>query len=135
LKRTTSTCQPVPAARPGPAVPSGGDPVPVRGATARRYPAALRPAAVPVEDHELSAGDLEGVHEGSRRGTGVVLIWDEGRAEIRRDDPGHMSVVLHGQRLSGGFGLTRSGERRWVLVEVRGGFSNVRDFSDHGHSR
>jgi DNA ligase D-like protein (predicted 3'-phosphoesterase) len=53
----------------------------------------VRRLAVPVEDHELSAGDFEGVHEGSRRGTGVVIIWDEGRAEIRRDDPGQMSVV------------------------------------------
>jgi DNA ligase D-like protein (predicted 3'-phosphoesterase) len=84
---------------------------------------AVRRLAVPVEDHELSAGDFEGVHEDSRRGTGVVIIWDEGRAEIRRDDPGHMSVVLHGQKLVGGFGLTRTGERRWVLVKVRDEFA------------
>jgi len=51
---------------------------------------AVRRLAVPVEDHELSAGDFEGVHEGSRRGTGAVIIWDEGRAEIRRDEPGRM---------------------------------------------
>ena len=84
---------------------------------------AVRRLAVPVEDHELSAGDFEGVHEGSRRGTGAVIIWDEGRAEIRRDDPGHLSVVLHGQKLVGGFGLTRTGERRWVLVKVRDEFA------------
>jgi DNA ligase D-like protein (predicted 3'-phosphoesterase) len=84
---------------------------------------AVRRLAVPVEDHELSAGDFEGVHEGARRGTGAVIIWDEGRAEIRRDDPGHMSVVLHGQKLVGGFGLTRTGERRWVLVKVRDEFA------------
>jgi hypothetical protein len=84
---------------------------------------AVRRLAVPVEDHELSAGDFEGVHEGSRRGTGVVIIWDEGRAEIRRDDPGHMSVVLYGRKLAGGFGLTRTGERRWVLVKVRDEFA------------
>ena len=84
---------------------------------------ALRRLAVPVEDHELSAGDFEGVHEGSRRGTGAVIIWDEGRAEIRRDDPGHMSVVLQGHKLAGGFGLTRAGEQRWVLVKVRDEFA------------
>jgi DNA polymerase Ligase (LigD) len=84
---------------------------------------AVRRLAVPVEDHELSAGDFEGVHEGSRRGTGAVIIWDEGRAEIRRDDPGQMSVVLHGQKLLGGFGLIRTGERRWVLVKVRDEFA------------
>jgi hypothetical protein len=53
----------------------------------------------------------------------VVIIWDEGPAEIRRNDPGHMSVVLHGQKLAGGFGLTRTGERRWVLVKVRDEFA------------
>jgi DNA ligase D-like protein (predicted 3'-phosphoesterase) len=83
----------------------------------------VRRLAVPVEDHELSAGDFEGVHVGSRRGTGAVIIWDEGRAEIRRDDPGHMSVVLHGQKLGGGFGLTRTGAQRWVLVKVRDEFA------------
>jgi bifunctional non-homologous end joining protein LigD len=84
---------------------------------------AVRRLAVPVEDHELAAGDFEGVHEGSRRGTGVVIIWDEGRAEIARDDPGHMSVVLHGQKLAGGFGLIRTGERRWVLVKAKDEFA------------
>jgi DNA ligase D-like protein (predicted 3'-phosphoesterase) len=83
----------------------------------------VRRLAVPVEDHELSAGEFEGVHQGSLRGTGAVIIWDEGAAEILRDEPGHMSVVLHGRKLEGGFGLTRTGERRWVLVKVRDEFA------------
>jgi DNA ligase D-like protein (predicted 3'-phosphoesterase) len=80
---------------------------------------AVRRLAVPVEDHELSAGDFEGVHENSRRGTGAVIIWDEGPAEIVRDEPGHMSVILRGTKLQGGFALTKTGPRRWVLVKVR----------------
>ena len=36
-----------------------------------------------------------------------------------RDEPGHVSFVLHGRKLSGGFALTRTGERRWILVKVR----------------
>ena len=79
----------------------------------------VRRLAVPVEDHELSAGDFEGVHVGQIRGTGAVIVWDEGTAEIVRDQPGHLSVVLHGRKLSGGFGLTRTGEKRWILVKVR----------------
>jgi DNA ligase D-like protein (predicted 3'-phosphoesterase) len=75
---------------------------------------AVRRLAVPVEDHELSAGDFEGVHENSRRGTGAV-----GPAEIVRDEPGHMSVILRGTKLRGGFALTKTGPRRWVLVKVR----------------
>ena len=80
---------------------------------------AVRRLAVPVEDHTLAAGDFEGVHEGQARGSGAVIIWDEGPAEIVRDEPGHMSVVLHGSKLSGGFALTRTGEHRWILIKTR----------------
>jgi DNA ligase D-like protein (predicted 3'-phosphoesterase) len=79
----------------------------------------VRRLAVPVEDHEMSAGDFEGVHVGQNRGTGAVIVWDEGTAEIVRDQPGHLSLVLHGRKLSGGYGLTRTGEKRWILVKVR----------------
>jgi hypothetical protein len=48
-----------------------------------------------------------------------VIIWDEGRAEVLRDEPGHLSFALHGHKLRGRFGLTRTGERRWILVKVR----------------
>ena len=89
---------------------------------------AVRRLAVPVEDHELSAGDFEGVHENSRRGTGAVIIWDEGPADITRDEPGHLSFVAHGSKLTGGFALTRTGPRRWVLVKARD--SRARDGSD-----
>ena len=80
---------------------------------------AVRRLAVPVEDHELSAGDFEGVHEGAVRGSGAVIIWDEGPAEVVRDEPGHLTAELHGHKLAGRFGLTRTGEQRWVLVKAR----------------
>ena len=79
---------------------------------------AIRRLAVPVEDHALSAGDFEGVRQGQQRGSGAVIIWDEGTAEILRDEPGHLSFVLHGRKLSGGFALTRTGEQRWILIKV-----------------
>jgi DNA ligase D-like protein (predicted 3'-phosphoesterase) len=79
----------------------------------------VRRLAVPVEDHAMSAGEFEGVHLDQMRGTGAVIVWDEGTAEIVRDEPGHLSFVLHGQKLSGAFGLTRTGEKRWILVKVR----------------
>ena len=74
---------------------------------------------MPVDDHDLSAGDFEGVHAERRRGSGAVIVWDEGAAEIVRDEPGHLSVVLHGGKLTGGFALTRTGDRRWILVKAR----------------
>ena len=79
----------------------------------------VRRLAVPVADHDLAAGDFEGVHEGQRRGSGAVIIWDEGSADITRDEPGHLSFTLHGHKLTGGFGLTRTGEQRWILVKAR----------------
>ena len=79
----------------------------------------VRRLAVPVEDHSLAAGEFEGVHDGQRRGTGAVIIWDEGTADVVRDEPGHLSFILHGQKLSGGFALTRTGPKRWILVKVR----------------
>jgi hypothetical protein len=48
-----------------------------------------------------------------------VIIWDEGAAEILRDEPGHLSVRLCGSKLAGGFALTRTGDRRWILVKAR----------------
>jgi DNA ligase D-like protein (predicted 3'-phosphoesterase) len=79
---------------------------------------AVRRLAVPVEDHSLAAGEFEGVHEGQRRGSGAVIIWDEGTVDVLRDEPDHLSFALHGQKLSGRFGLTRTGERRWLLVKA-----------------
>lgn len=78
----------------------------------------VRRLAVPVPDHDLASGDFEGVHEGQLRGTGAVIIWDEGTVRITRDEPDHLSFVLAGRRLSGRFGLTRTGQRRWVLVKA-----------------
>jgi bifunctional non-homologous end joining protein LigD len=79
----------------------------------------VRRLAVPVEDHAMSAGDFEGVHDGHLHGTGAVIVWDEGTAEIVRDEPEHLSFVLRGRKLSGRFGLTRTGAKRWILVKVR----------------
>ena len=80
---------------------------------------AIRRLAVPVDDHTLAAGEFEGVHEGQSRGSGAVIVWDEGTAEVLRDEPGHISFILRGRKLAGGFALTRTGPRRWILVKVR----------------
>ena len=79
---------------------------------------AARRLAVPVPDHELQAGEFEGVHGESRRGTGAVIIWDEGPATILSETDDHLSVVLSGQKLSGRFGLTRTGEKSWIVVKA-----------------
>src|SRR4051795_6094004 len=82
---------------------------------------AVRRLAVPVEDHSMAAGEFEGVHEEHARGSGAVIIWDEGTVEVLQTTPDHLSFELHGRKLSGRFGLTRTGERRWILVKARDG--------------
>ena len=78
----------------------------------------VRRLAVPVEDHSLAAGDFEGRHEGATRGSGAVIIWDEGTVEILSDEPAHLSFILHGHKLNGRFGLTRTGGDSWLLVKA-----------------
>jgi bifunctional non-homologous end joining protein LigD len=80
---------------------------------------AARRLAVPVEDHSLDAGEFEGVHEGSTRGTGAVIVWDEGDVDVVEDEPDHVSFALEGHKLAGRFRLTRTGEDRWILVKAR----------------
>jgi DNA ligase D-like protein (predicted 3'-phosphoesterase) len=80
---------------------------------------AARRLAVPVDDHTLAAGEFEGVHEGATRGSGAVIIWDEGSFELLAEEPAHLSFVLHGEKLRGRFGLTRTGEDSWILVKAR----------------
>jgi hypothetical protein len=40
-----------------------------------------------------------------------VIIWDEGTADIARDEPGQLSFSLNGHKVSGGFSLIRTGQR------------------------
>jgi DNA ligase D-like protein (predicted 3'-phosphoesterase) len=77
-----------------------------------------RRLAVEVADHDLAAGEFEGVHAGARRGSGAVIVWDEGEFELVRQSRGHLVVRLEGAKLTGGFALTRTGGRSWILVKM-----------------
>jgi DNA ligase D-like protein (predicted 3'-phosphoesterase) len=79
-----------------------------------------RRLAVPVEDHALEQGEFEGVHAGQSRGTGAVIIWDEGDYEPLDGDlnAGHLAFALRGHKLRGGFALTKTGPRSWILVKM-----------------
>ena len=81
----------------------------------------VRRLAMQVPDHGVEHAEFEGVHAGSPRGTGAVIIWDEGEFELVREQPDHLVVELHGEKLQGGFAFTRTGERRWILVKTADG--------------
>ena len=84
---------------------------------------AVRRLAVPVEDHSLAAGEFEGVHAGTTRGSGAVIVWDEGDAEIVRDDADQITFVLDGAKLRGRFTLVRTDPRSWLLIKASDEFA------------
>lgn len=77
--------------------------------------------AVATEDHPLEYVDFEEMVPRGEYGEGRVIVWDSGTYEnVSRDDDGdlvpvdtahsrgHIAVWLHGQKLTGGYALTRS---------------------------
>jgi bifunctional non-homologous end joining protein LigD len=92
--------------------------------------------AVHVEDHPLDYRDFEGKIGAGEYGGGAVIVWDAGTYTNISGDPdnpmpmraaiekGHVSVVLHGTKLVGGWSLTRTShepgqKENWILVKRR----------------
>jgi DNA ligase D-like protein (predicted 3'-phosphoesterase) len=85
---------------------------------------AVKRLAVQVEDHSLDYNSFEG-----RSGDGAVIVWDRGQYEQggrvpwpEALDRGHAVFVLHGEKLSGGFALQRTGagaKPQWLLIKRR----------------
>jgi bifunctional non-homologous end joining protein LigD len=48
-----------------------------------------------------------------------VIIWDEGEQELVTEEHDHVVVRLHGEKLRGGFAVTRTDGRRWILIKMR----------------
>jgi DNA ligase D-like protein (predicted 3'-phosphoesterase) len=89
--------------------------------------------ATPTEDHPLDYAEFEGVIPRGHYGAGTVVVWDTGtyrnltsrRGETvemaRAIEDGHVKVWLEGEKLRGGYALTRSrfrGREQWLLVKV-----------------
>ena len=85
--------------------------------------------AVRTEDHPLDYARFEGrIDEGYGKGT--VVVWDTGTYRnltgVSHDRPvpmdkavddGHLTVWLDGEKLSGAFSMTRTGQDKWLLVK------------------
>jgi DNA ligase D-like protein (predicted 3'-phosphoesterase) len=83
--------------------------------------------AMPTEDHPLEYGGFEGTIPEGEYGGGSVIVWDTGTYRDLTDsgsvedalDNGHLKFWLDGEKLSGGFALTRIGKgSRWLLVKI-----------------
>jgi bifunctional non-homologous end joining protein LigD len=105
-------------------------------------PAAKR-LAVEVEDHPIAYNTFEGTIPEGEYGGGTVMLWDRGTYEAAnadggsRDalragyDAGKLEIVLHGERLQGGFTLVRTrtargGKPQWLLMKRRDDFANAK---------
>ncbi len=80
---------------------------------------AVKRMAIEVEDHGMAHNEYEGEN---------VIIWDRGQYEQggrvawpEAIERGHAVFVLHGEKLSGGFALQRTGGRgpkaQWLLIK------------------
>ena len=82
-----------------------------------------------TEDHPLDYAGFEGVIPEGEYGAGPVIVWDRGsyanvteRGMAECLDRGHLSFRLQGEKLRGGFALTRIREGKdetWLLVKRR----------------
>ena len=93
-----------------------------------------RRLALPTEDHPMEYADFEGVIPEGSYGAGTVLVWDAGTyRNLKEDDDGepvpvedqvadgHATVWLEGEKLAGGYALTRvatGDDERWLLVKM-----------------
>lgn len=75
--------------------------------------------AVHTEDHPMAYAAFEGEIPRGEYGAGQVTIWDRGRYEVTKWAPDEVKVVLHGQRLSGGYVLFRTGGDNWMMHRER----------------
>jgi bifunctional non-homologous end joining protein LigD len=100
-----------------------------------------RRLAVEVEDHPLDYGDFEGTIPKGQYGGGTVMLWDRGYWEPEPGTDAHeglrkgdLKIVMHGERLHGGFVLVRMrrdrehGKRNnWLLIKHRDEYAHDGD--------
>jgi len=80
-----------------------------------------------TEDHPMDYEDFEGIIPEGEYGAGRVIVWDRGTYTNEGDDDmadalerGHLSFRLNGEKLHGGFALTRlrtGKDEAWLLVK------------------
>ncbi|HME66800.1 MAG TPA: DNA polymerase ligase N-terminal domain-containing protein, partial [Streptosporangiaceae bacterium] len=80
---------------------------------------AVNHLAVHTEDHPLEYGSFEGQIPRGEYGAGAVTIWDRGRYETLKWAPSEVKVMLHGQRVAGGYVLFQTKGNQWMIHRER----------------
>jgi DNA ligase D-like protein (predicted 3'-phosphoesterase) len=108
--------------------------------------------AVRTEDHPLEYADFEGVIPEDEYGGGTVLVWDRGSYRNLKEEAedkekismadaledGHLTVWLEGEKLQGGYALTRTnyrGKDNWLLVKMKDKGADARRNPVSTHSK
>jgi DNA ligase D-like protein (predicted 3'-phosphoesterase) len=89
-----------------------------------------------TEDHPLDYETFEGVIPQGEYGAGGVIVWDRGTYTNETDhemgealERGHLSFRLHGEKLRGGYALTRmrrGKDEAWLLVKRKDEHADAR---------
>lgn len=80
---------------------------------------AVNHLAVHTEDHPLEYATFQGQIPKGEYGAGAVTIWDHGSYETVKWTDREVKVLLHGQRLSGGYVLFRTRDDSWMIHRER----------------
>ncbi|HET9002863.1 MAG TPA: DNA polymerase ligase N-terminal domain-containing protein, partial [Gemmatimonadaceae bacterium] len=98
------------------------------------YDPGTKRLAMEVEDHPIAYNTFEGTIPAGEYGGGTVMLWDRGtygapglsgpegvRALRNAYAKGRLDLVMHGERLQGGWALVRmretSGKPQWLLIK------------------
>ena len=76
---------------------------------------AVNHLAVHTEDHPLDYGSFQGTIPRGEYGAGAVTIWDHGTYDLVKWDEREVKIVLHGQRVQGGYVLFRTRGKDWMI--------------------
>jgi bifunctional non-homologous end joining protein LigD len=100
--------------------------------------------AMMVEDHPYEYRKFEGTIPKNNYGAGEVIIWDQGTYEakgsagdqekmlLRELRSGHITFILHGQKLKGEYALIKKGgpnDNAWLLVKKNDEFASKNDIT------
>jgi bifunctional non-homologous end joining protein LigD len=80
---------------------------------------AVNHLAVHTEDHPLEYGHFEGQIPRGEYGAGAVTIWDHGTYETLKWTSSEVKVVLHGERVTGGYVLFQTKGSQWMIHRER----------------
>jgi bifunctional non-homologous end joining protein LigD len=98
------------------------------------YDPTVKRLAMQVEDHPVEYNSFEGTIPKGEYGGGTVMIWDRGTYEAESGDGedavrdgykrGDLKIVMHGERMQGGWVLVRTrrdprGRNQWLLIKHR----------------